>query len=81
MLKNGVPLKSNININPMKAYKIKNIVENKFSMFIWINYNGISVPVNVCAPECTDCTPIHAIPAGSLTVEKLLDDAKDIMLR
>ena len=34
LLKNEVPLKSNIHINPMKAYKIKNIVENKFSMFI-----------------------------------------------
>ena len=74
LLKNDVPLKSIININPIKAFRVQKIVENKFSMFIWINHNGISVPVNVCTPGCADCNPTHAISAGALTTDKLLND-------
>ena len=74
LLKNEVPLKSIIAINPIKAYKIKYIVENKFSMCIWVNHNNISVPIEVCTSECTDCRSSHVIQAGTLFMEKLLNE-------
>ena len=74
LLRNIVPLKSVIRTNPIKAYQIKKVVENQFSMFIWVNHNGISVPVNVCAPSCKDCASTYAIAAGTLSTDKLLDD-------
>ena len=74
LLKNEVPPKSIFNVNPIKALQVQKIVENKFSMFIWINHNRISVPVNVCTPGCADCNPTHAISAGALTTDKLLNN-------
>ena len=64
LLKSEVPLKSVVSINPYKAYQLRQIVENKFSMFIWINHNRSSVPINVCKASCSDCIPQHVIPAG-----------------
>ena len=74
LLRNEVPLKSIISINPIMAFKTKAIVENKFSMFIWVNHNNVSVPIHVCTSVCTDCRPAHAISSGTLATDTLLDD-------
>ena len=75
LLRNKVPLKSVVRTNPIKAYRLKTIVENQFSMFIWINHNGTSVPLKVCKPSCDECLPLHVVSAGAFCTENdnLLD--------
>ena len=65
LLKHEVELKTILRLNPYKAYKLKRMLKNKFSMFIWVNHNNTSVPITICKPPCNDCIPKHAISANT----------------
>jgi len=40
-------LNPKIMITPLQAYKVNRLTKHKFSMYLWINQNGICIPVNV----------------------------------
>lgn len=69
LLKHEVELKTVLRVNPYKAYRLKRMLKNKFSMFVWVNHNNTSVPLTVCKPPCGDCIPKHAISANATIKE------------
>ena len=64
LLKNEIPLNTTIAINPCKAFLLKRMLQNNFSIFIWINHNNVSVPIQICKPSCCGCSPENALSTG-----------------